>query len=99
MCEPSTQSNTKITVSCPSGHRLRGGPDLIGKMVKCPRCQWQFIFAPETKREEAVSMRPCPRCHVSIPESVAVCDHCNCYVGVLPSFMREMVDSSRSASA
>ena len=36
--------NTKLTVSCPSGHRLRGRVEMIGKRVKCPRCSVEFDF-------------------------------------------------------
>lgn len=41
-----TSKNVKITVFCPSGHRLRGGTELMGKTVRCPRCECEFIFAP-----------------------------------------------------
>ncbi len=34
--------------------------------------------------------RSCPKCSVSILESVAVCRHCKCYVGAMPTFMREL---------
>ena len=40
------QPENTITVSCPSGHRLRGGFEMFGKNVKCPRCQAAFVFAP-----------------------------------------------------
>ncbi len=42
-----TPSNINITVFCPSGHRLRGGRELMGRRVICPKCQTQFDFAPE----------------------------------------------------
>ncbi len=41
------QPENTITVSCPSGHRLRGGFEMFGKNVKCPRCQAAFVFAPD----------------------------------------------------
>lgn len=44
---------------------------------------------PAPERVE-VKTRPCTRCGVAISESLAVCNHCNCYVGVMPSFMRQM---------
>ena len=34
-----------ITVTCPSGHRLRGDASLIGKKVSCPSCQQKFAIA------------------------------------------------------
>ena len=39
-------ANTKITVSCPTGHRVRGDISMAGNTVRCPRCQTQFVFAP-----------------------------------------------------
>ena len=42
----------------------------------------------------SVPMRPCTRCGVSIPESLAVCSHCHCYVGVLPTFLQQLTPSS-----
>ena len=141
------QPTTKITVTCPSGHRLRGGTLLIGKSVCCPKCHTEFVFAlgsvsrtdhqavtdtgvmrilgempgksqkdfvapPVTENvrvsdtgvirilsetgestqppREAEVLRPCSRCGVPIPETLAVCNHCNCYVGVLPSFLNKM---------
>jgi hypothetical protein len=148
----STTTSTKITVTCPAGHRLRGGTLLIGKSVCCPKCHAEFVFAPSRstsgdgrqvtdtgvmrilgempKREPtmpfeeppsqkravtdtgvmrilgdqpeiskpasgAVPLRPCSRCGVHIPESMAVCDHCHCYVGVLPAFMRQLTSDDQ----
>lgn len=139
--------STKITVTCPDGHRLRGGTLLVGKTVRCPKCHTEFVFAgnhqragekrsvtdtgvlrilgempkppaslsidermhrkqsvtdtgvmrilgdmPETPRPASVAVphRPCSRCGVPIPETLAVCNHCHCYVGVLPTFMRQL---------
>ena len=40
-----------ITLTCPSGHRLRGDVSFIGKKVKCPRCQAAFVISvPEEKK-------------------------------------------------
>ena len=38
-----------------------------------------------------VETQPCPRCGVAIDSGVTVCKHCNCYIGVLPSFMTDML--------
>lgn len=40
--------SSKITVSCPSGHRLRGDITLSGSTVRCPKCQQAFVFAPSS---------------------------------------------------
>ncbi|MGI9474858.1 MAG: hypothetical protein ACR2NZ_25230 [Rubripirellula sp.] len=109
---------TKITVACPSGHRLRGDATLEGKTVKCPKCASDFVFASAGQRKSAseaavtdtgvmrilgdmgslppapervgASTRPCTRCGVAISESLAVCNHCNCYIGVMPTFLKQM---------
>jgi hypothetical protein len=139
------QANTKITVTCPGGHRLRGGTLLVGKPVCCPKCHAEFVFgarealAAENRTvsdtavirilgempappaaataqspkveprsisdtgvmrilgeslpagrsvKSRVPQRPCTRCGLAIPETAAVCDHCHCYVGELPAFLR-----------
>ncbi|MGB0597806.1 MAG: hypothetical protein ACPGLY_14050 [Rubripirellula sp.] len=122
---------SKAIVQCPSGHRLRGGAKLIGKIVKCPKCEVEFTFAepkplrPPTasaaacNREitdtgvmrilnemgelarvniepDSVESRPCTRCGTSVPENIAVCSYCNCYVGILPSYMQRL-SGDRSA--
>ena len=116
---------SKVTVQCPSGHRLRGGTKLLGKIVKCPKCKVEFTFAdhkltrPPTASSAAkngeitdtgvmrilsemgeiarvkiepgsVESRPCTRCGTSVPENIAVCSYCNCYVGILPSYMQRL---------
>jgi hypothetical protein len=115
--------NNKVTAACPSGHKLRGKPSLVGKTVKCPRCEAEFVFAltfkPSTSAEakevtdtgvmrilgtmESVppppkrrvkTDRPCTRCGTSVPENTTVCSNCNCYVGVLPTFLKEMSPSA-----
>ena len=128
-----TSPETKITATCPSGHRLRGDDKLVGKLVKCPRCQVEFTFAGPTatrpaavrqppvvdNREitdtgvmrilnemgelarvetepSAVESRPCTRCGTSVPENLAVCSYCNCYLGILPSYMQRL-SGDRSA--
>lgn len=156
MHEP--QPTSKITHLCPSGHRLSGGAELVGKTVKCPRCGAAFVFAPSAEapptspsapvnddrrvtdtrvmrilgdhpsppvssepappvnaeakgftdtgvmrilgdvshlppppeERQETPTRPCPRCEVPIPETAAVCEHCNCYVGVMPRFMSNL---------
>jgi len=41
----------KLTVSCPAGHHLRGDRRFVGRTIKCPRCQIQFVFAPTSTTE------------------------------------------------
>ena len=119
------ESESKVTVQCPSGHRLRGDTKLLGKIVKCPKCEVEFTFAdpnltrPPTASSAAnhreitdtgvmrilsemgelarvniepdsVESRPCTRCGTSVPENIAVCSYCNCYVGILPSYMQRL---------
>lgn len=112
-------NQTKITMSCPACHRVRGGANLVGHTVRCPKCQAEFVFAPARPEPDSrkvtdtgvmrilgdmsdsgmpvqggeVPLRPCSRCGVAIPESLTVCSHCNCYVGVMPSFMKQITDS------
>lgn len=127
---------------------------MLGKNVKCPRCQSPFVFAPtkSTDSNRAITdtgvmrilgdmprstppaqpkptdsrgvtdtgvmrilgdvaeskpartptaeaaIRPCTRCGIKIQESLAVCPHCNCYVGVMPKFMQEMTDGRKTSS-
>ena len=111
--------NNKVTVACPAGHKLRGNSSLVGKRVKCPRCDAEFVFALTFKRSDKVDAkkvtdtgvmrilgamdavppapkrrvkteRPCTRCGASVPENTTVCSQCNCYIGVLPAFLKEM---------
>ncbi len=145
------QSDNKITVACPSGHRLRAGTEMVGKTVACPKCQAKFVFAPmkatpsehapasrgvtdtgvmrilgdmpktsqpekpqrppenravtdtgvmrilgdvtdlrQAPQPSSVALRPCSRCGVPIPESLAVCNHCHCYIGVMPTFLKQL---------
>lgn len=37
--------NNKVTAVCPSGHKVRGKSTLVGKTVRCPKCQLAFVFA------------------------------------------------------
>lgn len=63
------QSSSKITLFCPSGHRLRGGAELMGKRVVCPRCKSAFVFAPspaQLRPKAAPSERDAPH---SVTES------------------------------
>ena len=120
------KQESKITVACPAGHRLRGDAKLIGKTVKCPKCSAEFIFA--SKREQSgkenstvtdtgvmrilgdlsslppmptrhvMKTRPCTRCGCSISEALAVCNHCNCYVGVMPSYMKQIGQSENQSN-
>ncbi|WP_146453557.1 hypothetical protein [Rubripirellula tenax] len=45
---------------------------------------------PPAPVQHRIKTRPCPKCSVAISEAVAVCGHCKCYVGAMPSFLREM---------
>ncbi len=47
--------------------------------------------APEKKMS---SWKACPRCEMSISNDATVCVHCNCYVGVMPHFMQQMVPNT-----
>ncbi len=121
-------NESKISMTCPSGHRVRGGVEMLGRTVRCPKCQSEFTFAPQKARTPAVAEsrqvtdtgvmrilgdlsqltsvtqsaeaahRPCSRCGVAIPETLTVCNHCNCYVGVMPSFMKQMSGNSPQQS-
>ena len=109
----------KMTVACPSGHRIRGDRSLSGSRIRCPRCAAEFLFAevPESAGETTVSdtavmrilgdipapsvpeatleeTRTCPRCQVSMSMNAAVCEHCNCYVGVMPTFMQKLTSEN-----
>lgn len=118
MSHPETES--KITMACPSGHRVRGGVEMLGRTVRCPKCQVEFRFTTEPKRttpepdsrqmtdtgvmrilgdfnqmpeapeSTEATLKPCTRCGVPIPETLTVCNHCNCYVGLMPSFMKQI---------
>lgn len=102
-----------ITMKCPSGHKLRGNKAMVGKTVRCPRCEVAFVISPPENRKvtdttvmrilgdspalppmpenvREPEQRPCPRCAVSIKKDANVCQHCNCYVGVMPRFMKNM---------
>ena len=115
-------ANQKVTAACPSGHKVRGNANLVGKTVRCPRCEVEFVFAltfkpsaaveakevtdtgvmrilgsmdavPPAPKRRAKTERPCSRCGASVAENTPVCTHCNCYLGVLPTFLHEMSDS------
>ncbi len=71
-----TPPNAKITVFCPAGHRLRGGTELVGKQVRCPRCETQFVFAPTASAESLTtpsnSPQPSPRSAVTESRVMAI---------------------------
>ena len=116
MLQPTNQT---VTTVCPSGHKVRGRADLVGKTVKCPRCEIPFVFAltvkptpnstprevtdtgvmrilgsmeavPPPPKRRSKPERPCPRCGTAVVETTPVCTHCNCYLGVLPTFFHQM---------
>ncbi|MDM4016714.1 hypothetical protein [Roseiconus lacunae] len=37
-------NSERVTCKCPGGHKVRGGSELIGKIVRCPRCKEKFVF-------------------------------------------------------
>ena len=47
--------------------------------------------APAPIESNEVSTRPCPRCGMGIGNDAPVCEHCKCYVGVMPRFMTDML--------
>jgi hypothetical protein len=49
-----------------------------------------MAVTPHAEASPEVAHRPCSRCGVAIPETLSVCSHCNCYVGVMPSFMKQI---------
>ena len=38
------ETKERMLCQCPRGHKLRGSVDLIGEMVRCPRCRQEFVF-------------------------------------------------------
>ena len=121
-------TNQKVTTRCPSGHKVRGNADLVGKTVKCPRCEVRFIFAltmtptPSSTAKEVTDTgvmrilgsmdavppppkrrnrreRPCPKCGTAVVENTPVCPNCNCYLGVLPTFLHRMSSNGTKADS
>ena len=45
---------------------------------------------PQMPERKEVTSKVCPRCQLSISANSTVCDHCNCYVGVMPRFMSQL---------
>ncbi|WP_182867295.1 hypothetical protein [Stieleria mannarensis] len=45
------QENERITCRCPRGHKLRGGTNLIGETVRCPRCSEKFVFGYQVRKD------------------------------------------------
>lgn len=46
--------------------------------------------APAPAPKPQAITRPCSRCGVEISPSTSVCEHCNCYVGLLPDFFEKL---------
>lgn len=118
-----SEIETKVTSTCPSGHKVRGSIGFVGKTVRCPKCREKFAFGsdftpkpnerdsssvsdtgvmkilgdwhatPDLSDREQVATKTCSRCGVSIPETSAVCFHCNCYVGAMPNFMKQITEN------
>lgn len=47
-------------------------------------------FSAEPMVTAAAPLRACPRCEAGIPLSSSVCEHCQCYLGSMPDFMKDM---------
>ena len=44
-----------------------------------------------------VETEPCPRCGVAIDSGATVCKHCECYIGVMPRFMTNMLSRGQAS--
>ncbi len=111
-----SENVSKLTCSCPNGHRVRGDVKLQGSRVRCPKCRIAFVFASTVKTQtepDAVSdtsimrilgdpshvgipvvnrgipatnkierLRNCTRCGGATPKTLAICNHCSCYLGI-----------------
>ena len=53
---------------------------------------------PPPTPEKEPSMRLCTRCGVATSAKASVCQHCNCYVGLMPDFLASMSDRSSASS-
>ncbi|MCC6511638.1 MAG: hypothetical protein IT423_21240, partial [Pirellulaceae bacterium] len=51
---------------------------------------------PAPPDETPKSTKNCNRCHLPISIHANVCEHCKCYVGVLPSFLSQMIAEGKS---
>lgn len=102
-----------VDILCPNGHRLMGSTAMVGRNVRCTKCQAKFPFVIPMKKsltETGVlrilgdvapvpmppeialrTRRPCPRCFRSISVNANVCEHCVCYVGDMPEFLRQTI--------
>lgn len=115
------ENTSKMTCSCPNGHRVRGDVKLQGARVRCPKCREAFVFPSALKPTSASAssndgfsdtsimrilgdpskvgipvvnrgsasggqvdrFRTCSRCGSSTPKTLAICNHCSCYLGVV----------------
>lgn len=48
--------------------------------------------------EKDPTTRLCTRCGVATSAKISVCQHCNCYVGIMPDFMSSLSDNSKSGA-
>ena len=107
-----------VEILCPNGHRLMGSTDMVGRNVRCTKCQAKFPFVIPMKKSltetgvlrilgdvspvpmppevELPTQRPCPRCFKIISVNANVCEHCCCYVGILPNFLKQSMDDGKS---
>ena len=107
-----------VELFCPNGHRLVGSTEMVGRHVRCMKCQVKFPFVMPMKKsltatgvqrilgvvspvpmppEAALpTKRQCPRCFKIISVNANVCEHCVCYVGEMPHFLRQTIAEGKS---
>ncbi|GAA4460134.1 ATP-binding protein [Novipirellula rosea] len=34
--------------------------------------------------------RPCPRCSLEVSVDLSVCNHCQCFIGIVPDYMKQI---------
>ena len=51
---------------------------------------------PPEQPEPPKSKKICQRCHQTISVHANVCEHCKCYVGVMPNFLTQMIAEGKS---
>ncbi len=52
--------------------------------------------APPPEPVKDPSVRMCVRCGVSTSAHLSVCQHCNCYVGVMPDFLSSITPNGKA---
>lgn len=115
--EPGTigmnEKTERMLCKCPHGHKLRGGVDLIGKSVRCPRCNEKFVFGYQIRESisDTAVMRilgapsqstdqssdQCRKCGAEISSETRGCKYCDDSVGQLPDFFSQLKGGSDSS--